>query len=554
MAAVSFQYTPFPEDPTEMVWHRVLCVAPAAVSWLVLLLLFVSSIAVPAVGAAVIIAFLVFYIFRVAHNALFLVISFLRVFAEERSDWLKRLEELSGVSLGADQGLVPSIRTTRYGERLHAEVLASCRSRSEPVPDPRQLTHLVIIPVANERRAVFEAGIRALSEGILDPKRSLVVVLSVEARSSAEVRAEVEDVRAAYARYFRDFVVAVHPSDLAGEVPGKGSNVGYTARVMADYFRQRSVSFDMVLLTCVDADALLNPSYFACLSYYFLAEPDRHRSCFQPLPVFSNNIWKTNALVRVLEMSQTIFQLVDSANVDMLVTFSCYSYSFQALYESGFWPADVIGEDAGVFWKTFMHFKGAFKAIPLPVTVTMDAPEGRTFWKTLRTAYRQKVRWAYGVENMAIVFRGLLRHRVVRGRRAWQAALKFIDINLAQATWPFILSILVWLPQATRLLSGMDPLPVFNLGRISSLIFQLSGVFLALMVLITAFFAFRGAHGVPLWKKILYPLEWLLLFPISSILLGGAPAIHAQFMLAFNKPLVYVPMEKLRAGRTDTPP
>lgn len=551
---MSFEYTPFPDDPREMVWHRLLSVAPAAISWLILLLLVVSSLAAPAVGAAVIIAFLIFYIFRVVHNALFLVISFFRVFAEERSPWLRRLEELSGVLLGAEDGGAPEGRTTRYGERLHAEVLASCRSRNDSVPDPRQLVHLVIVPVANERRTVFETGIRALSEGILDPTRSLVVVLSVEARSSAEVRGEVEDVRAAYAQYFRDFLVIVHPSGLAGEVPGKGSNVGYAARAMVGYFRQRSIPFDMVLLTCVDADAVLNPSYFACLSYYYLAEPDRVRSCFQPLPVFSNNIWKTNAFVRVLEMSQTIFQLIDSTNVDMLVTFSCYSYSFQALDESGFWPADVIGEDAGVFWKAFTHFKGAFKAIPLPVTVTMDAPEGLTFWKTLRSAYLQKVRWAYGMENMAIVFRGLLRHRVVRGRRARQAALKFIDNSLAQATWPFILTILVWLPQATRLLSGMDPLPVFNLGRISSLIFQLSGVFLALMVLITGFFALRGAHGVPLWKKILYPLEWLLVFPLSSIILGGAPAIHAQLKLAFNRPLVYVPMEKLRAGRADTPP
>ena len=317
---------------------------------------------------------------------------------------------------------------------------------------------------------------------------------------------------------------------------------------MGDYLRDHSLPFESVLLTCIDADAVLSRSYFACLSYYFLVEPDRLRSCFQPLPVFSNNIWKTNALVRVLEMSQTIFQLIDSTNVDMLVTFSCYSYNYQTLWESGFWPPDVIGEDAAVFWKNFLHFKGDFKAIPLPVTVTMDAPEGRTFWKTLRSAYRQKVRWAYGMENMAIVFRGLLRHGIVRGRRARQAALKFIDNSLAQATWPFILSILIWLPQATRYLTGLDPLPVFNLGRISSLIFQLSGIFLALMVLVTGFFAFRASQGVPWWKKIVYPLEWLVVFPIASIILGGAPALHAQFMLAFNKQLVYVPMVKLRSA------
>ncbi len=93
---------------------------------------------------------------------------------------------------------------------------------------------------------------------------------------------------------------------------------------------------------------------------------------------------------------------------------------------------------------------------------------------------------------------------------------------------------------------------MFNLGRISSLIFQLSGVFLALMVLVTGFFAFRGSRGVPLWKKLAYPLEWLIALPLATIILGGIPAIHAQGMLAFGRRLVYVPMEKLRAARASS--
>jgi len=373
-------------------------------------------------------------------------------------------------------------------------------------------------------------------------------VLSVEGRFAPKAVADARAIRQRHEHLFRELRVVVHPPGLPGEVPGKGSNVGYAARLMTAELERSGVPASNVLLTCIDADTLVSPQYFSCLTYYFLAEPDRLHSCFQPLPVFRNNIWQTNSLVRVIEMSQTMFQLIDSTNVDTLVTFSCYSYSLSAIAEAGFWPPDVIGEDAAIYWKTFLYFHGDFKTVPLPVTVSMDAPQARTVWKTLRSAYKQKLRWAYGVENLVIVFRGLFHHKLVRGRRRRTTVLKFVDNGLAQATWPFILSLLIWLPRAYELIAQRNPLPVFNLGRISGVIFQLSGVFLALIVLVTGFFIYRKSRGVPLWKKVLYPLEWIIVLPVASVLLGGAPALHAQTKIAFGRPLTYVPMEKPRGA------
>ena len=214
--------------------------------------------------------------------------------------------------------------------------------------------------------------------------------------------------------------------------------------------------------------------------------------------------------------------------------------------ESGFWPPDIIAEDAAVFWKTFLHYRGDFRAIPLPVTVRMDAAEGPTFWKTIRSAYKQKLRWAYGAENLATVLRGVFLHGLVRGRRRWTTVLKLVENNISMTSWPFILSVFTWVPQASHLLSESSPLSVFNLGRISGVIFELSGAFLALIVLVTGFFAYRDSAGAPLWKKILYPLEWLVVLPFASMLFGGAAALQAQTKLALGKPLVYVPMQKMR--------
>jgi hypothetical protein len=559
-----FVYTPFPEDRSEARALRLLRMLPAGLSWLIILGLTACCAAAPSVGAALVIAFLLYYLLRVLYNAVFLVVSFMRVNAEERSDWPSRLRDL--VRLSGREMPSPFVRPAapapparfpritrafnaaadRLGRSIHEQVMECCRAPGAGIPSMEGLVHLVIIPVSTEKPAVYEPGIRALADGILDPARFIIVVLAVEERFGPESVAAAEAVRDRHAGRFRDFRVIAHPADLPREVPGKGSNVDYTCRRMADYFTERSVDFADVVLTCIDADAMVCREYFAALSYYYLAEPNRVRACFQPVPVFGNNIWAVPSLVRVVEMSSTIFRLIDMTNCDPLVTYYCYSYSFAGLAAAGFWPKEVVAEDEAIFWKTWLHFRGDFRSIPLPVTVNLDAPEASGFKKTLRAAYKQKVRYNYGSENIAIVFRALYHHRLIPLRRRLGVTVKMLENNISLSTWPFILSFLVWLPQVYHFFSPDSPLPVFNLARISAVIFGLSSIFLVLLIAATGFYVYRRSAGVPLWKKLLYPLEWFVIFPVASIFFGGLPALQGQTRVAFGRPLVFVTTEKLR--------
>jgi hypothetical protein len=542
---MSFTFSAFPAEPRERRRQRLLCFLPAAVSWGLLAGLTATGLAVPSVGAGIIIAFLLYYIIRFAHNTLFLMISFMRIRAEEESDWIARLEDLAPPA-GDERPEAGGPVGHRTAARIHAAVLESRRQAKDTLPAYTEIVHLVMVPVRIERRSVYEPGILAVAGSVLDARSSIVVVLAVEERCAEGVLEDARAARDEHAALFRDFLVIVHPSGVVGEVPCKGTNVAHAARLMGPYFAERAIDLSKFLLTSIDADAVVGPEYFACLTYYFLAEPNRTRACFQPLPVFSNNIWRVPSLVRVVEMGETVFQLIDSTNTDLLVTFSCYSYCYRTLYESGFWPADVISEDSAVFWMAFLHFRGDFRAVPLPVTIRMDAAEGPTYWRTLRSAYRQKMRWAYGAENLAIVFRGMFSHGLVKGRRRRVAVLRLAENTVTVATFPVILSVLIWLPQLSRILSSTVALPVFNLGRISGLIFQLTGVFLALIVLVTGLLAYKSAARAPLWKKLLYPLEWLVVLPVSSLVFGAVAALHAQTKLALGKPFAFVTTQKMR--------
>ncbi len=81
---------------------------PWTETWLVLLVLGAATFFFPSVGAALLISFVLFYIVRVAYNGLFLVLSFWRVLAEERSDWMGRLDDLA--KLGGGAGFAGSAR------------------------------------------------------------------------------------------------------------------------------------------------------------------------------------------------------------------------------------------------------------------------------------------------------------------------------------------------------------------------------------------------------------------------------------------------------------
>ncbi len=65
---MSFVYTPYPEEATDRRWQRALSVLPALLSWTILIALTVLGIALPSAGAALMIALLLYYVVRIAHN------------------------------------------------------------------------------------------------------------------------------------------------------------------------------------------------------------------------------------------------------------------------------------------------------------------------------------------------------------------------------------------------------------------------------------------------------------------------------------------------------
>jgi hypothetical protein len=273
--------------------------------------------------------------------------------------------------------------------------------------------------------------------------------------------------------------------------------------------------------------------------------PERNRASFQPIPVYHNNIWEAPAFSRILDLGSSFFQLIEATNHDQMVTFSSHSMSFKALVDVNYWPVDMISDDSAIFWKSLIHFDGEYRVIPLYVTLSMDVVSGVNWRQTILNVYRQKRRWAWGVENFPIVMRGFLHNRNIPVLKKIQYGFKLFEENVAWATWGFLLTFIGWLPALFANREFSDAVLYYSAPRIAGVIFNLASLALITTIILSLFLLPKAKTKNALFKKISLAFEWLFV-PLIVVFLSALPALDAQTRLMFGKYMEFWVTEKPR--------
>ena len=523
-----FRYSRTTESAGQRRLQRALEIVPGLSSWTILLGMLLLGLFQPLVAAALVIAFNLYWFFRLAHSTIFLVLSYLLLRSEAHTDWEARLRQLKEGPL-AD----PGPHDTHLSHWMDRTRQALLRSDPLPAPSPDQVYHLVIFPVVRELPEVVEPGVQSLLAQDFPAKR-ILLLLAVEDRAEAEVKAGAARLEATYRDRFLDVQVILHPDGLPGEARVKGANASYAARAAARWFTARGIPFEHVVASCFDADTVVNPRYFSCLTYHFLTTPDRVRASFQPIPVYHNNIWEAPGFARVLDLGSSYFQLIEATNPDTLVTFSSHSMSFKALVEVDYWPVDMISDDSAIFWRAYLHYAGQYRVVPMYTTLSMDVVVANNWWATMRSLYKQKRRWAWGIENFPIVVRGFLTVPGIPFREKFLHTLKMLEANVSWATWGFMLTLLNWVPALVASREFSSTVMYFSAPRISGIIFNLAGLALLITIALSLLFLPRPPSRRPLLSRVLHALEWPLV-PVITLFFSALPALDAQTRLLLGK-------------------
>jgi hypothetical protein len=504
---MDFNYSRKAESASGRRIERLLEIFPGAASWVIIVGICVLSAVKPMVAAVVMIAFFLYWLLRLVYMNIFLLFSYSRLSEEKDADWMHRIRAL----------------------------------RSE-LSD--SICHLVIFTVISEARAVIEPGIRAVRDGAY-PAKKFLVVIALEDSAAESVKSGVFGLQREYSGDFLDLQVIVHPAHLEGEARVKGANATYAARGARQYLEQNNIPLENVIVSCFDADTVANPNYFSCLAYNFIKNPHRLRSSYQPIPVYYNNIWEASAFARILDIGTSFFQLVEATNPGKLVTFSSHSMSFRALVDVGYWPVDMISDDSAIFWKAFLYYDGDYRTVPIYTTVSMDIAMGHTVAGTFANIYKQKRRWAWGVENLPIVLRAFLGSGRISLYKKLGYGYKLIDHFLSWSTWPFLLLFGSWLPGFFASGEFASSTVYFTSPRIRATIFALASLGMLVCMGISSSLMPKESIRYGALKRFGHLFEWLLI-PVVVIALSAIPALDAQTRLMSGRYMEFRATDKYR--------
>ncbi len=529
--------------------ERFFELVPAIISWTIIIGLFVLTIFQPVIAALLVITFVFSWLVRMLYSNIMLGVSFVRMRAERSTDWMARLRGMDNLR-GYERRLSRKGRGATFYDRLSfsshmREIREVLKSGSLP-PSWELVRNVVIIPIARESRVIFEPGIVRMTECSYPSKR-ILVILAVEGRATDEVKKTALAVRRKYRHSFLDLLVVIHPDGIPGEGRVKGANATYAAKAGAAWMRKKGLSLDHAIMSCFDADTVVSYDYFACLVYHFLVCPDRTHASFQPIPVYQNNFWEAPAFARILDVGSSFSQLTQSTDPAALVTFSSHSMSFKALAEIGYWPVDMISDDSSIYWKAYIFYHGRYTVVPMLVTVSMDLAQDESWWKTVSNTYKQRRRWAWGVEGFPIVMMAFLHDRLIPLGARIKQGFRLLQAHVSWATWPFLLTIMSWLPAPFIAMGASHSVVRYSEPRILSTLFNLAIGGFILSALLSQIFLPRKKGAPRIGKRVLHILEWLLVPPVS-IVFGALPAIDAQTRLLLGKRLGFWVTRKARTG------
>ncbi len=392
--------------------------------------------------------------------------------------------------------------------------------------------HFVLLPTYGESFETMDASIASYKDADY-PNSKIVVVVATEGREGEIAKEKAKKLSEKYKKTFHDFIITVHPDGISGELKAKGANIDWAGRKVQVYAKTHIIDPENIIVSAFDSDTRVHPKYFACLTYKYITNPDRDRRSFQPIPLFSNNIWETRSLMRLNALSSTFWQMIESTRPYRLVNFSSQAMSLKTLITVDFWDTSIVSEDSRQYYRAFFKFNGDHQAIPLFTPVYMDAILANTFWKTLQNQYLQKRRWAWGVEHFPYLVLELRKHTEIPFIKRFITLYRLVEGTISWSTSSLLIAMGIWLPLILNP-AFRNTVFAYNVPLFASYLLSLTWLGLIVSAAISTQLLPPRPKKYGPFKTVKMVLQWVLV-PIHAIFFGSIPAIDAQTRLMFGK-------------------
>lgn len=501
--------------------YRFFEILPGALSWTIVFLPLILSFINVTVAVLVILAYLLVFFTRSIAYSVRAIAGYRTHKKHMKLDWPGLVRDLEAGKIIAD---------TVERPKWHRENLARVMARDTRIK-PGQLMHAIIIATVNESREVLEPTIQSVLASEYDMKK-VMLVFAYEGRAGAEAENRVKELLKEYGPQFKHAMAVKHPAGIPGELIGKGGNVTYAGRELQKYLEKAKIDPADVIVTTLDADNRPDKRYLAALDYLFCSVEDPFRASFQPLPMFTNNIWDAPTLMRVIAVGNNLFYIVSTQRPHLSRNFSAHAQSMKALIEMDFWSVRTIVEDGHHFWRSYFRYNGDYRVYPMTIPIYQDAVLADGYVRTLKAQFIQLRRWTYGASDIAYIaskafFSG--KNKVPKFD-ALGKLLRTLEGHVTWATGTFLVYFAAFIPSLVNpdsFAANELPLTVSRIQRIG-IVGLLATIYVCLVTLPPRPARYRRHRSV------LMLLQWALL-PVTSIVYGATAAFYSQTRLMFGK-------------------
>lgn len=477
--------------------RRLLEIFPGLTMWIALLAPFVFSFIYPVAVGIFIILFDLYWIYKALITGYHTVVGYVKMRHDMKINWKKKLIDLK-----------PDSTTI----------------------DPDKIYNAIILATSKENIEILRPSVASIAQADY-PMDKIIFVLATEGRFPEHAAKNTEILKKEFGNKFKAFLISKHPDGIVGEMKAKGANVTWAAKILSEYVKKERLLPENIIVSTADADSRFHPHYFSALTFKFVTEPNRQRRSFQPIPVFSNNIWEVPAIARLLAFGSTFWQLVESSRPWRLMNFSTHAMSLALLQAIDYWDVTVVNEDSCQFWRAYFTYHGDHEVIPIFLPVYMDAVLADTFWLTMVNQYRQRLRWAYGVEHFPHVVLDAIKHKEISLLDRFIKVYRLFESNFSWATASIFIAVIGWFPFLVNK-SFSHTVLAYNIPLYMARLMALTWIGLVISAYLTMQLLPPRPGHYGKRHQIIIILQWVLV-PIGAIFFGSVPAIHAQtrFML-----------------------
>lgn len=516
--------------------YRFFEILPGALSWFMLLLPVLLSLINVTIAAVFVIGYLLIYIVRGAGVAVRAVQGYRTLRINQKLDWAQMLVELQ-------KGEVEDASVKR--PKWHYNNLLRLNVQPRIIM-PDDVIHVMMIALYKESREVLVPTIESVLASEYDMSK-VMLIIAYEGRAGAPTEKLANELIAEYKDRFMDGLAIKHPSNIPGELIGKGGNVTFAARKLKTYLDARKIDPLRVIVTTLDADNHPDKKYMAALTYTYCSCADPVRASFQPIAMYTNNIWDAPAPMRVVATGNSYYNIVLSLRTHLLRNFSAHAQGMQSLIETDFWSVRTIVEDGHQFWRSYFRFDGDYRVYPIYVPIYQDAVLTDGYVRTLKAQFVQLRRWTWGATDIAYVVNQAFYKKSKVPR--WDLVGKLLRLIEGHVTWavaPLLCLCAGFIPAFFNPQSyAANELPLIA-SRVQTvaLIGGAASLFIALKTLPPRPARYKR-H-----RSLFMLLQWVYL-PATTIVYNSFAALYSQTRLMFGRYLDKFDVTEKAVASTD---